>query len=58
MCSKIGGLTVGTYSPPPTAPLQPPPPPLAAKFVLQGDAHVRTDTQIKFLYHTLLAYMT
>ena len=57
MCSKIGGLTVGTYSPPPTAPPQPPPP-LAAKFALQGDAHVRTDTQIKFLYHTLLAYMT
>ena len=53
MCSKIGGLTVGTYSPPPQ-----PPPPLAAKCALQGDAHVRTDTQIKFLYHTLLAYMT
>ena len=55
MCGKIGGLTVGTYNPPPTAP---PPPPLAAKFALQGDAHVRRDTQIKFLYHTLLAYMT
>ena len=29
--------------------------PSAAKFASQGDVHVRTDTQIKFLYYTLRA---
>ena len=39
-----GGLTAGSYSAPN---------PSAAKFASQGDAHVRTDAQIKFLYYPL-----
>ena len=30
---------------------------LAAKFASQGDAHVRTDAQIKFLYYLYLHYL-
>ena len=38
-----------------TAPSPPPRPnPSAAKFVSQGDAHVRTDTQNKILYYPLI----
>ena len=44
--SKIGGFTAGAYS-------TPPPNPPAAKFASQGDAHVRTNTQIKFMYYPL-----
>ena len=33
--------------------LQQPPNPPAAKFVSEGDAHMRTDAQIKFLYYPL-----
>ena len=40
-----GELTVGSYS----IPVNPP----AAKFASQGDAHVRTNAQIKFLYYSL-----
>ena len=36
--------------PPPPPPPPPPSTPPAAKFASQGDAHVRTDAQIKFLY--------
>ena len=37
-----------------SVPLHPqPPPPPAAKFASQGDAHVKTDAQIKFLYYPL-----
>ena len=44
------GLTAGAVS----APSPPTPPPLpAAKFASQGDAHVKTDAQIKFLYYPL-----
>ena len=32
---------------------QTPAPPPAAKFASQGDVHVRTDAQIKFMYYTL-----
>ena len=46
VCSKIEGLTAGSYRA-----LQPPPP--AAKFASQGDAPLRTDTQIKFQYFPL-----
>ena len=46
--SRIGGrLTAGGLQ----RPLPPNPP--AAKFTLQGDAHVRTDAQIKVLYYPL-----
>ena len=46
--SRIGGrLTVGGLQ----RPLPPNPP--AAKFTLQGDAHVRTDAQIKVLCYPL-----
>ena len=31
-----------------------PPNPPATKFASQSDAHVRTDVQIKFLYHPLI----
>ena len=44
-----GGLTAGAVS----APSPPTPPPPAAKFASQGDAHVKTDAQIKFLYYPL-----
>ena len=44
------GLTAGAVSAP--SPPTPPPPP-AAKFASQGDAHVKTDAQIKFLYYPL-----
>ena len=47
VCSKIEGLTAGSYRA-----LQTPPPP-AAKFASQGDAPLRTDTQIKFQYFPL-----
>ena len=40
-------LTAGAVSAP-----SPPTPP-AAKFASQGDAHVKTDAQIKFLYYPL-----
>ena len=43
------GLTAGAVR----APSPPTPPPPAAKFVSQGDAHVKTDAQIKFLYYPL-----
>ena len=36
-------------------PRAPPPNPPAAKFASQDDAHVRTNAQIKFLYHPLEA---
>ena len=36
-----------------TAPHPPPPNPPAAKFTSQGDARVRRDAQIKFLYYLL-----
>ena len=54
-----GGPTVGggSYSPPapppPPPPPHPPPPPPATKFASQGDAHMRTNTQIKFWYYPL-----
>ena len=44
------GLTAGAVSAPSPPP---PPPPPAAKFASQGDAHVKTDAQIKFLYYPL-----
>ena len=44
--SKIGGA----YTAPFLLPIQIPP---AAKFASQGDAHVRSDTQMKFLYYPL-----
>ena len=54
MYSKIGLLIAGAYSTPPLP--HPPPPNLpAAKFASQGDAHMRTITQIKFLYYPLTA---
>ena len=40
-----GELTAGSYS----TPINPP----AAKFASEGDAHVRTDAKIKFLYYRL-----
>ena len=50
-----GGWGRGAYN---TSPPPPPPPKKkkqqnypAAKFTSQGDAHVRTDAQIKFLYY-------
>ena len=53
---KVGVCLQGT--PPPRAP--PPPPPShpnspAAKFASQGEAHMRTDTQIKFIYYPLFS---
>ena len=42
--SKVGGA----YSAPLNSPNSP-----AANFASQGDAHVRTDARIKFLYYTL-----
>ena len=49
--SKIGGgLQRGLIAPPPPSP---PPNPPAAKFTSQGHAHLRTNTQIKFLYYPL-----
>ena len=39
------GLTLGAYMSPPNSP--------AAKFASKSDAHVRTNTQIKFLYCSL-----
>ena len=38
------GLTAGSYNPPN---------PLAAKVVSEGDAYMRTDAKIKFLYYPL-----
>ena len=35
----------------------PPPNPPATKFASQGDAHVITDIQIKFLYYPLICYL-
>ena len=46
--SKTGGGGGGF-----TAPSSPPPPP-TEKFASQGDAHERTDVQIKFLYYPLV----
>ena len=43
--AKKGGLT----GPPPPSPTNP----SAAKFASQGDVHVRTNAQIKFLYYPL-----
>ena len=37
--------------------LQSPPNPRTPKFASQGDAHVRTDTQIKFLYYPLRVWV-
>ena len=53
MYSKIGmGVVVGTYS----RGLQCPPSKkkTAAKFASQGDAYMRNNTQIKFLYNPLI----
>ena len=55
MYSKIGmGVVVGTYS----RGLQCPPllqkKTTAAKFASQGDAYMRNNTQIKFLYNPLI----
>ena len=47
--SKIGGLTARPYSAPPN--------PRAAKFASQGDANVKTDAQIEFLYYPLYEYV-
>ena len=44
-----GGLQLGVTAPPP-----PPPKKNPAKFASQGDAYMRTDAQIKFLYYPLL----
>ena len=44
---------IGDLKLPPT----PPHPPLAAKFSSQGDAHVRTDAQVKFLYYPLACHI-
>ena len=46
--SKKGVLTEGANSPPSNPP--------AAKFISQGDADVRTNNQIKFLYYPLTMY--
>ena len=46
-----GGLQQGLTA---TTLLKPP----AAKFTSQGDAHVRTNTQIKFLYYPLLVMVS
>ena len=43
--AKKGGFT----APPPPSPTIP----SAAKFASQGDAHVKTDAQIKFLYYSM-----
>ena len=55
--SKIGGGReggAGAYSRGLNSPPSPnPPPPPVAKFASQGDAHMRTDAQINFLYYTL-----
>ena len=47
--SQISADSSGLEHPPP-----PPPNSLAAKFTSQGDAHMRTDAQIKFLYYPQL----
>ena len=44
-------VKVGAYS---AFPLSPP----AAKFASQGDAHLRTDAQINFLYYPLYMHLT
>ena len=44
-------VKVGAYS---ASPLSPP----AAKFASQGDAHLRTDAQINFLYYPLYMHLT
>ena len=44
-------VKVGAYS---ASPLSPP----AAKFASQGDAHLRTDAQINFLYYPLHMHLT
>ena len=46
---KVGGCLQGT-PPPPSHPNSP-----AAKFASQGEAHMRTDTQIKFIYYPLFS---
>ena len=53
--SKIGGLTVRAYAggPPPFQKKKNP----AANFASQGDTHVRTDAQIKFLRYPLSSNM-
>ena len=43
----VGGLQWGLTAPP--LPTKPP----SAKFASQGNAHVRTDAQIQFLYYPL-----
>ena len=55
MYSKIGGIGVvrgelitRSYRAPPPLPKPP-----AATFASQGDDHLRTDAQIKFLYYPL-----
>ena len=47
--AKKGGLT----GPPPPSPTNS----SAAKFASQGDVHVKTDTQIKFLYYPMRVNM-
>ena len=51
-----GGLIAGGYSAPPSLPSSPTNP-SAAKFAPQGDVHMRTYTQIKFLYYPLAWYI-
>ena len=58
--SKKGGLTVRAYSAPPPPPHPPTPKNQkkpAANFASQGDTHVRTDAQIKFLRYPLSSNM-
>ena len=49
---RVWGITLqpGLAAPPPP----PPPNPPAAKFASQGDVHVRTEAQIKFLYYPVI----
>ena len=46
----VRGFQLGVTASPPPPQKKPP----AAKFASQGDAHVRTDAQIKFLYYSLV----
>ena len=51
-----GGLQQGATVHPPSLPSSPTNP-SAAKFAPQGDVHMRTYTQIKFLYYPLAWYI-
>ena len=50
MYSKKVGVCLQGTPPPPSHPNYP-----AAKFASQGEAHMRTDTQIKFIYYPLFS---